>query len=216
MLPTIAAEIPLPNTVDARQVASGSQHSLALTKQGTIWVWGDNGSGQLGIRWTRLRTYPPTALASPTNVSAIAAGKTMSFAVCRDGSLWAWGENNYGQLGDGTTINRDQPTQIVTLAHVRVVAAGDAFTLAVTADGSVWSWGRNNVGQLGHGTISQQEATPRQINGLSNITSIVAGPQSALARDTDGNLWAWGANDYGQLGLGHGLVYIAHPREFPP
>ncbi|HEX2951918.1 MAG TPA: hypothetical protein VHV83_20480 [Armatimonadota bacterium] len=187
-------------TVKFRMVVAKGDYSLAVARDGSVWAWGDNGSGQVGAGQ---RVYPkkPVRLSLRSDVLMVAAGQEFSLAVCKDGTVWAWGDNSCGQLGDGTTINRYQPTEIHALRNIVSVAAGDHFALALTRDGEVWTWGRNNVGQLGHGTIGGEENTPRKVDGLRNIHQITAGKRSAYAIDAIGNLWEWGQNDYGQLGI---------------
>ena len=117
-------------------------------------------------------------------------------AVKDDGSVWAWGDNGSGQLGDGTLANHSQPTSVPGLGNVTKVSAGGSYTpytLALKSDGSVLAWGDNSLGQLGDGT-STRRLSPVQVSGLDNVTSISAGGAYALALKSDGNAWGWGAN----------------------
>ncbi len=204
-------------------------HSLALKADGTVWAWGYNGQGQLGDGTTTERTTP-VQVVGLTDVVAIAAGigpesdadraSGWSLAVKADGTVWAWGDNTYGKLGDGTTTSRSTPVQVVGpggagfLTDVIAVAAGGGNTpftgggvghsLALKADGTVWAWGYNLQGQLGDGTTTHRN-TPVQVVGpggigvLSEITAIAAGGGSqpgghSLALKADGTVWAWGNN----------------------
>ena len=132
---------------------------------------------------------------------SIDAGSNHSFAIRNDGTLWSWGHNYYGQLGDGTTINRNTPVQISNLTGITTIAAGDAHSLAVKNDGMVWSWGSNTNGQLGDGTTINRN-TPVQVSNLTGITTIAPGGMHSLAVKNNGTVWSWGYNYYGQLGDG--------------
>ncbi len=150
-----------------------------------------------------LLLLPLSCFASVTNaaVKQVAAGNSHSFALKDDGSLWAWGYNMYGQLGDGTTANSSNPVQIGAGSIWTAVAAGFFHSLALKNDGSLWTWGDNMCGQLGDGTTASS-SIPVQIGAGSIWTAVAAGYIHSLALKNDGSLWAWGANFYGQLGDG--------------
>ena len=116
-----------------------------------------------------------------------------------DGTVWAWGGNSFGELGDGTTNGRVTPVQVHNLSGVTAVAADDFYSLAVKSDGTVWAWGSNHHGQLGDGTTDSR-STPVQVHNLSGVTAVDAGPSLALKGDC--TVWAWGENRSGQLGDG--------------
>jgi YD repeat-containing protein len=126
-------------------------------------------------------------------------------AVKTDGTLWAWGYNGFGELGDGTTTQRVTPVQVGTDTRWASVAAGQWHTVAVKTDGTLWAWGNNSYGQLGDGTTTQRHA-PVQVgidtNWASVAGSVAAGYGHTVATKTDGTLWAWGYNASGQLGNG--------------
>ncbi len=133
---------------------------------------------------------PPVTSASP-QVIAIAAGFENSFAVLDNGTLWAWGNNEWGQLGIGNKINQPYPI-MVPIDHVKAVATGRDFTLALMEDGTVWAWGDNKWGQLGDGTTATR-VVPAPVKGLSGVMAIVASSSSnALALKEDGTVWEWG------------------------
>jgi alpha-tubulin suppressor-like RCC1 family protein len=133
--------------------------------------------------------------------TAIAAGESHSLAIMADGSLWAWGRNQYGQLGDGTTTNRNAPAQVGADKDWAAVSAGLFHTLAIKKDGSLWAWGFNYYGQLGLGNTTDRY-TPTRVGTDNDWATVLAGFFHALAIKKDGNLWAWGVNSTGQLGDG--------------
>src|SRR3989337_2999238 len=148
---------------------------------------------------TLLMTAFPSGATGETVKSQIAAGSYHTLAIKSDGTLWAWGYNYSGQLGDGTTSNKTTPVQIGTGTNWSQIAAGGYHTLAIKSDGTLWAWGGNSFGQLGDGTSSDYKTTPVQIGTGTNWSQIAAGGYHTLAIKSDGTLWAWG-NYYGQLG----------------
>ena len=135
------------------------------------------------------------------SVPSIVAGRLHTVALRGDGTVWTWGDNSNGELGDGTGVSRLTPTLVSGLSLVRAVAAKDLYTVALKADGTVWAWGYNSSGQLGDGTKTQRLA-PVQVSGLNDVTAITAGYYHTLAVRADGTVWAWGNNSNGQLGDG--------------
>ncbi len=138
----------------------------------------------------------------PATAMQVAAGRYHTVAVKSDGTVWAWGENARGQLGDGTTTNRSTPVQVSGLAGVTGVAAGGRHTVALKSEGTVWAWGRNNRGQLGDGTTTDRP-TPVQVSGLAGVTGVSAGVRHTVALKSDTSVCAWGQDVYGQLGDGY-------------
>lgn len=175
------------------------KYTVALKTNGTLWAWGANDYGQLGDGST-LDRYNPTQITTNTNWTAIAAGTAHTLALKSNNTLWSWGNNQYGQLGDGTTVSKTEPAQI-TGTNWQTFSAGRDHTVALT-NGTLWAWGRNNVGQLGDGT-TVDKLIPTQVGTDNNWSDIFAtGYYHTVALKSDGTLWAWGANDYGQLGIG--------------
>ncbi|HET7294697.1 MAG TPA: chitobiase/beta-hexosaminidase C-terminal domain-containing protein [Vicinamibacteria bacterium] len=189
-------------------VAAGDNFSLALRSDGTVFAWGYNANGQLGDTTTTQRTTP-VVVAGLTGVTAIAAAQYGGFgmALKSDGSVWSWGLNGNGQLGDGTTTQRTSPVQVKGpggtgyLQSMSALAAGMTHGLAVMSDGTTWSWGANTYGKLGDGTTTDR-STPVQVSGLSGITRVSGGLGHSLALASDGSIWAWGRNLNGQIGDG--------------
>jgi alpha-tubulin suppressor-like RCC1 family protein len=133
-------------------------------------------------------------------VRSLAAGHAFSLALQTDGTVWAWGANEAGQLGDGSNTPSGLPVRVRGLEGVEMIAAGAYFGLARKADGSVWAWGADEYGQLGQGTPSPGRNAPVPVARLSRITTIAAGSYHALAVDASGTVWAWGANWFDELG----------------
>jgi len=193
--------IQVPGLRDVIAVAGGDQHSVILKSDGTVWAWGSNVAGQLGDG-TMTDRVSPALVQGLTGVVSIAAGQWGHTLVAKaDGSVWAWGPNSEGQLGDGTTENRLTPVQVIGLSGVTEVGAGEAHSMAVKSDGTVWTWGRNSSGQLGDGTNTERH-TPQKVTSLSDVKYCVGGDSHTLALTTNGTLWAWGSNGNNQLGDG--------------
>ncbi|MBM2834368.1 MAG: Branched-chain amino acid transporter, amino acid-binding protein [Candidatus Brocadiaceae bacterium] len=189
---------------DVVAVAGGMYHSIALKSDGTVWTWGWNNFGQLGNGTKGTNEYIPIQVNDLSNVTAIAASWYWSFALKSDGTLWGWGYNAWGQLGDGTRNDRSSPIQSGGGLSDIIAIAGSDFTLVLRKDGTVWGWGSNNGG-LGNNIDRGQIAyDPLQISGIDNVIAIAAGMSHALALKSDGTVWAWGSNYYGQIGNGEG------------
>lgn len=185
----------------AAAVSAGVNHTVAL-KGDTVWTWGDNYYGQLGDGTMYInRRSTPLQVQGLTGVTAVAAGYEHTVVLKGDGTVWAWGNNYFGQLGDGNNINMSTPVQVQGLTGVRAVAAGTWYTVALKDDGTVWAWGHNEWGQLGDGTTTDSYA-PVQVQGLTGVTAVAAGWAHAVALRDDTTVWGWGNNMAGQLGDG--------------
>ena len=163
-----------------------------------------NTQGQESTASNRVQATPIVAVV-PMGFSKIAAGGAVSYAIKNDGSLWAWGCNGRGQLGNGTTTNSLTPIQVSRLTNVSMVAAGGPSgyepVVALKNDGTVWTWGSNESGQLGDGTTNNCKI-PAQVAGLSNVTGVYATRYAVFAVKNDGTAWGMGQNEWSQLGDG--------------
>lgn len=195
---------PLTDVVD---VCGSGAHLLARRADGSLLAWGYNNHGQIGIGTTANSQLLPVEVKGPegkgklTEVITSAAGCYHSLAARRDGSVWAWGCNNEGRLGDGTTEDRHVPVQVKGLTNVVAVAAGLKHSLALKKDGTVWAWGDNLYGELGDGTNVHRH-TPVRVPSLAGVKAIAAGWAHSIALMADGSIRAWGCNHFGQLGDG--------------
>lgn len=183
-------------------MAGGGEHSLILCNTGTVMSFGNNEFGQLGNGTTSSQQLTPVLVSGLNDVIAVACGSFHSLFLKNDGTVWACGNNYYGQLGDGTSTERHTPVQVIGLNDITAIACGSFHSLFLKSDSTVWACGYNEHGQLGDGTTSSQQLTPIQAIGLSGVTHISAGYYFSLFLKNDGAVWACGNNDYGQLGDG--------------
>lgn len=199
---TSSRGVPVAVAADMAQVSLGAQHTLALDTQGRVWSWGNNDAKQLGDA-SITRRSKPGQVAGVDNMVQVSAsgGGNFSLALRQDGTVWAWGDNSYGQLGDGSKTARATPAMVNGLSNVLSIQAGNLHGVALKSDGTVWSWGHNAYGELGDGSVTDR-TTPVQSLGLSGIKAISSRFYHGLALKDDGSLWAWGHNGNGQLGDG--------------
>ncbi|WP_018800895.1 RCC1 domain-containing protein [Salinispora arenicola] len=201
----VAVNVPAGTTITA--VAGGAGHSLAVTSAGTALAWGDNAFGQLGDGTTIPSSSTPVAVDVPagTTVTALSGGGVHNLAVTSAGTALAWGDNFWGQLGDGSTTRSRTPVAVNVPAGTTItaVAAGQGHSLAVTSAGTVLAWGDNSSGQLGDGTATDS-STPVAVDvpAGTTVTAVAAGGLHSLAVTSGGDVLAWGANGSGQLGDG--------------
>jgi alpha-tubulin suppressor-like RCC1 family protein len=171
---------------------------------GELYAWGYNSSGQLGDG-TVISRSSPAQIGALTNWAQVAAGPANgtnhNASVKTDGTLWTWGYNSSGQLGDGTTVSKSSPVQIGALTNWAQVAVGRFHTASLKTDGTLWAWGNNQVGRLGDGTVIAR-SSPVQIGALTNWAQVSAGQYHTTSVKTDGTVWTWGSNTLGQIGDG--------------
>jgi alpha-tubulin suppressor-like RCC1 family protein len=175
---------------------------------GTLWSWGDNASSQLGRTCSVSQPCEsPRQVGSDNTWSFVAAGGYFSLAVKADGSLWAWGANALGQLGDGSTTPRSAPVRIGSDADWSLVAGGGFHSVAVKQNGTLWTWGSNQIGQLGRTCGGASCWSPGQVGTEGTWSLVAAGwEHTVTVKSAPFTLWAWGENYYGQLGDGTGFL----------
>jgi YD repeat-containing protein len=188
-----------------KQVSAGSNHISAIKTDGTLWTWGANiliiGSGQLGDNTATNRSTPVTTFAGGTNWKQVAGGNAHTAAIKTDGTLWTWGYNGYGQLGNNTTTQRNTPvTTFAGGTNWKQVSCGYSHTAAIKTDGTLWIWGSGSDGQLGNNTVISRSTPVTTFAGGTNWKQVESGYRNTAAIKIDGTLWTWGRNSYGQLG----------------
>jgi alpha-tubulin suppressor-like RCC1 family protein len=201
-----------------KTAASSPFFTLLLKADGTVAASGLNNSGQLGIGitpsggWDWYSNFLPVV--GVANVAAVATGDSHSLALDANGNVWVWGDDAHGQLGRGATLSNTVPTVVPGLSNiVQVSAEAGGSSLAVDASGNVWAWGLNYHGQLGDGTSANRSA-PVRVAGVQNVQAVAVGANwTSMALDTNGNVWAWGNNFYGQLANGTTGNYSTTPAQ---
>lgn len=184
------------------QISAGNWFSLALKSDGTVWAWGSDLRCELGSgSWGGNRTVPGQ-VTRLTGVVQIAAGGWHSLAIRSDGTVWGWGYNESGQLGEQGTFDVTEPAWIPGMKGVVQVAAGAYHSLFLKSNGTVWGLGDNRHGQLGEGTTSSDRWVPVQAVDLTDVEQIACGDFHSLAMRSNGTVRTWGDNRFGQLGDG--------------
>jgi alpha-tubulin suppressor-like RCC1 family protein len=196
---------------DTRRIVGGAEFAIALLADTTVATWGANYAGQLGDGTTEPRSMP-VRLPGLSGIVQVSAGDFHVLALDSGGDVWAWGDNVRGQLGDGTTVGHPAPEKVPGLTGFVQVSAGSRFSLGLRADGTVWAWGANDSGQLGDGT-QQDSAYPHRVADLGDVTQVAGafGGQHSLALRSDGTVWGWGGNYFGQLGDGRVVDTVLAP-----
>lgn len=201
--------IQIPGLTSVRQVAVTVYSSLALTQDGSVYVWGEEIGYDLLHDPLGGRIGSPSKVSQLSGITQIAADGIHALALRSDGAVFAWGTNPSGELGTGDTSVRMDPTRVNGLPPVTAIGTGLHHSLAAGADGSLWAWGDNSSGQLGVGSQAPGGTqVPIRVTGLPSgptVKQLGGGFSHSVARLSDGSLWAWGDNTYGQLGTGNQL-----------
>jgi alpha-tubulin suppressor-like RCC1 family protein len=204
-----ATPAPVVTLSEVKATAGSNRNGYALRTNGTVWAWGANNTMQLGNGWVSGGTSPggsavPVPVLGLLGIRAIAAGGESAYALRGDGTVWAWGDGAWGQLGNAFITYT--PKQVTGVSDVVAIAASERTAYALRADGTVWAWGANDRGQLGDGSTVQYSTVPVQVAGLTGITAIAGGSDTGYAVRGDGTAWAWGDGAWGQLGNGEPCV----------
>jgi alpha-tubulin suppressor-like RCC1 family protein len=201
--------VPLDTTLSTpiKAVSIGDQFGVYVQSNGTLWSWGNQSFGQLGQGIISLGNLPRTTYLSNW-VNNLATGFQWTLALQSDGTLWSWGANSSGSLGIGDTTHRSSPIQVNTATNWTKINTGYLHSLAIQSPGTLWVWGLNSFRQLGTNTTTLSSVlTPVQVGTLSTWTQISGGFESSAAIQSDGTLWSWGNNSFGQLGTGNQINY---------
>ena len=183
------------------QVSCGYEHTGAIKTDGTLWFFGGNAFGEIGDNTRTFRSSPVQTVAFGTNWKQVTNGYYHTAALKTDGTLWTWGYNSFGQLGDNTVSNRSSPAQTVAFGtNWKQVSSGVFHTAAIKNDGTLWIWGDNANGKLGDNTTTNRSSPVQTIAGGTNWKQVACGYCNTAAIKTDGTLWCWGLNSVGQLG----------------
>ncbi|HSY42452.1 MAG TPA: LamG-like jellyroll fold domain-containing protein, partial [Candidatus Acidoferrum sp.] len=189
----------LSNIVAVVAPATGN-FDLALDSSGRVWSWGANDYGQLGLDDGLYEDEDtPSAIPGLTNIVAIAGGSGHAIALKSDGTVWAWGDNAYGDLGDNSDEGRDDAEQVLGLTNAIAIASGDCHCFAICANGTVWGWGLNEDWELGIGNANDQWL-PVLVTNLTNVIALSGGEWHSIALLANGTIEAWGANYEGEIG----------------
>jgi alpha-tubulin suppressor-like RCC1 family protein len=185
-----------------KSVSCGDSHTVAIKTDGSLWLWGRNAEGQLGVNNTTARSTPVTTFAGGTDWKSVSAWQNHTAAIKTDGSLWLWGRNNFAQLGVNDTTQRNTPvTTFAGGTDWKFVGNGNGgeASAAIKTDGSLWLWGRGDAGQLGNFASTARSTPVTTFAGGNTWKSVSVGGHTAAIK-TDGSLWMWGTNTLAQLG----------------
>lgn len=202
---------PVYNLTDINHISVGHHHSVALRSDGSVWVWGYNGSGRLGIGYTDYDHISAPDMVGIENIISVSAGYLHTLALRGDGTVWAWGWNGEGQLGNDIGRYSNTPVQVQNLTNIVAISAGSNHSVALHEDGTIWAWGRKEDGQLG--SYGSYSTVPINLYGISNVTAISAGHRSTMFLQEDGSVWALGWNINSILGVESDEAIVSTPMQ---
>jgi alpha-tubulin suppressor-like RCC1 family protein len=216
--PDTSVPVALPDLTGITAIAVGDATAYALRSDGTVMAWGRNDVGQLGDGSMVSDTWRPVRVAGLTGVTSITAGYLTAAAVRSDGTVWTWGDNLLGQLGNGGTEPLSRvPVQVSGLTGATGVALDFQHGYAVRADGAVMAWGDNTAGGLGNGVNCAESCVstvPVRVSNLTGAVAVAAAGNAGFALDATGRVWVWGRNTTGEFGDGT-AGYVTVPRQVP-
>jgi alpha-tubulin suppressor-like RCC1 family protein len=183
------------------KIGSGRVHTFAIDKNGRVWSWGFNSTGQLGDNSITSRLTPVSILGATKTFCQIAGGACHTAAIDKNGRAWAWGFNSTGQLGDNSITSKLTPVSVLGATKTFCqIASGDFHTVALDKNGRVWVWGRNDEGQLGDNSITSRRTPVSVLGATKTFCQIASSGRTTVALDKNGRVWAWGSNFYGEVG----------------
>lgn len=188
---------------DWTQFAAGEQHSLGVRPNGTLWAWGFNYAGLLGINAdiTASRSSPVSVLGGFTDWISVGAGRYHSLGIRSSGGMWAWGNGNSGKLGNNSTVTASSPVSVVGgFTDWIMVEAADQHTVAIRSNGTAWSWGSSSTGQVGSGVFAYISSPVSVLGGFTDWIHVSCGREHTVGVRRAGSMWAWGNGNYGQQG----------------
>lgn len=214
------APLQVGSTTTWTKVSVGRRFACGLQSSGTVWCWGFNSDGQLGraVGGDPLAPNPtPVQVGSVTTWTSLSLGTDHACAVRTDGTLWCWGSNISGQLGNGVHVEdglpTPTPTQVGSGTAWTSVSAGEYHACGVQTGGTAWCWGSNVNGELGRAANAVANTTPTQVSGTAGWSQISAGGDQTCAVKAVGTAWCWGRNEYGQLGKAANLTANPTPAQ---
>jgi alpha-tubulin suppressor-like RCC1 family protein len=189
-----------------KYATGGYDFSMAIKTDGTLWSWGYNSFGQLGLGTTGSNNSvnsksSPNQVGSLTNWRYCECGDSHTVAIKTDGTIWTWGTNGYGQLGQGDTTHRSSPVQVGSATDWAYISSGYFHCAAIKTNGTLWVWGENTYGSIGDGTRTNRWS-PVQIGSSNEWRFVASGASVTTAIKEDGTLWSWGYNTDGRVGDG--------------
>jgi alpha-tubulin suppressor-like RCC1 family protein len=186
---------------DWKQVSVGSAHTAAVKTNGTLWLWGLGTSGQLGNNAATSRSSPVQTVSGGTNWRQVATSTNSTACIKTDGTLWTWGINGGGQLGDNSIASKSSPVQTVSGGtNWKQVSAKGSHAAAIKTDGTLWLWGGNSFGALGTNNTTSRSSPVQTVSGGTNWKQVECGDDSTACIKTDGTLWLWGLGSNGRIG----------------
>ena len=202
---TVAKSSPVSVTgwvTDWTQVSAGAGHSLGLRANGTTWAWGLNSNGQLGAASGAASSVSPISVVGNfTDWIQVSAGGNHSLGLKSNGTVWAWGSNGDGRLGDNTIVGKTSPVSIVGTTNDWVqLSAGDRHNVGLKSDGTAWAWGHGANGKLGNNASTNRSSPVLVVGGFVNWVQVAAGGDHSLGLRADGTAWGWGTASNGALG----------------
>ena len=185
---------------------------LGIRSNGTMWGWGYNSRGQLGLTSLITYYYSPTQVGADTNWATASQGDAFGGAIKTTGTLWMMGANDNGQLGNGTVVSTSSPVQVGALTTWSKIKCSAATSYGLKTDGTLWAWGNNDLGQLGqNNVVPANRSSPIQVGAGTDWAQVSTGSNFVVAIKTNGTMWAWGQNGYGQCGQNNVGVDYSSP-----